>query len=208
MRLCSVLLLLAVLWAAPLFPALAAAAQAPEEHAQAGATSELVFKWINFFLLFGGGAYFLRGLLKRKFAELRQGIQNEIANARQQREQSRARLAEIERRLAALGQEVEAMQQEAAENAAAERQRIRKAAQREAERLLATTNAEIDSASRAARLELRAYAAHLAVTLAEQRIQQQLTPAVHAALFAASLSELPGTPLSRGAVGPGPERRQ
>ena len=56
--------------------------------------------------------------------------------------------------------------------------------------MLATTRAEIESASRGARLELRAYAARLAVTLAEQRIQQQLTPLTHAALFEASLGHI------------------
>lgn len=201
MRLRLACLLAALLLAAPLLPALAATPESQDEHAEEGATTELVFKWINFFLVFGGGAYFASGLLKRKFAEMRQGIRNEIADARRQREESRQRLAEIEERLARLQQEIEAMRKEAAENAAAEKQRIREAAEREAQRLLATTRAEIDSSARAARLELRAYAARLAVTLAEQRIQQQLTPQAQAALFQAALSDFPAP------ARPGGERR-
>lgn len=197
MKLRLALLLAALLLAAPLFPALAAE---EGEHAQGG-SSELIFKWINFFVVFGGGAYFAGGLLKRKFAEMRQGIRSEIADAHRQREESRQRLAEIEERLARLQQEIEAMRKEAAENAAAEKQRIREAAEREARRLLATTRAEIDSTARAARLELRAYAARLAVTLAEQRIQQQLTPQAQAALFQAALGDFPAP------ARPGGERR-
>jgi F-type H+-transporting ATPase subunit b len=195
------LLLAALLLAAPVLPALAAAPENHEEHASQGAPTELVFKWINFIVIFGGGGYLAGGLLKRKFAEMRQGIQNQIADARRQREDSQQRLAEIEQRLSRLQQEIEAMRKEAAANAAAEKQRIRDAAAREAQRLLATTRAEIDSTARAARLELRAYAAHLAVTLAEQRIQQQLSPQVQAALFQAALGELPAP------ARPGGERR-
>ena len=54
---------------------------------------------------------------------------------------------------------------------------------REASRQAEQRMAEIESTGRAARLELRAYAARLAVNLAEQRIRQRLTPDTHAALF-------------------------
>ncbi len=166
------------------------AAEEGGEHAKEGGLAETIFKWVNFFIVFGGGAYFGAGALKKAFADMRRGIQSQIAEAHQQRESSQQRLQEIERRLAGLRDEIEALRKEAGATGVAERRRIREAAQREAERLLATTRAEIDSASRAARLELRAYAARLAVTLAEQRIQQQLTPPTHAALFEASLSHI------------------
>ena len=64
-----------------------------------GNNSELIFKWINFLVVFGGGAYFARTPLKRKFAEIRQGIRTEIDQARQQRESSQQRLPGIEQRL-------------------------------------------------------------------------------------------------------------
>jgi F-type H+-transporting ATPase subunit b len=191
MRLRLVLLLVTLLLAASFLPALATAAEASDDHAQDSASTELVFKWLNFALVFGGGAYFLGGPLKRKLAAIRQGIRREIADARRQRETSQERLAEIEARLAGLEEEIQAMRKEAAQNAAAEQQRIQEATRREAERLLATTGAEIDSAGRAARLELRAYAARLVVNLAERSIEEQLTPQAHAALFEASLRGFP-----------------
>jgi len=182
--------------AALLVPALVTAAEETHgqeaEHAE-GATGELIFKWINFFLVFGGGGYFAVKPFRKWVAGQRKAIQDQIAAAQAERRQAEEKLAGIERRLAGLEQEINALRQEAVESAAAERTRIEEAARREAARILATTRAEIDSAGQAARLELRAFAARLAVTLAEQRIRQQLTPQVHASLFEASVRELPAS---------------
>lgn len=192
-----------ILFAFPL-----AAAQAQAEHAEEGGATELVFKWLNFILVFGGLGYLLRQPLQRFFTGQRAAIRNAIEEAHQARVQSRQRLAEVEQRLARLGEEVESIRRRATDHAAAERQRIHEAAQREAARILATAHAEIESATRAARLELRAYSARLAVTLAEQRIQQRLTPEIHAALFQAFVTDLsaPGASTRREAADR--ERRQ
>ncbi|MFQ5778697.1 MAG: hypothetical protein ACE5IP_11890 [Terriglobia bacterium] len=190
------LLLILLLLAFPV-----AAAQAEGEHSKEGSSTELLFKWLNFFLVFGPAAYFGGPWLKRKFAEIRQGIRAEIESARRQRDSSQQRLAEIEQRLAGLEQEIDALRQEAAANATAEANRIRDTAQREAERLLATARAEIESTSRAARLELRTYMARMTVKLAEQHLQERLTPTAHNALFQSFLSNL-ATPAA------GRQRRQ
>ena len=55
--------------------------------------------------------------------------------------------------------------------AAAEEARIRTAAEEESRRIVEGAQAEIESSARVAQRELKAYAAELAVTLAEQRIQ-------------------------------------
>jgi len=148
-----------------------------------GDTLTTVFKWINFITVFGALGYLLRKPMREFFTGQRAAIQAAIAEGRQARQQAEQRLAEIEQRLARLGNEVESLRQEATAQAGAEQQRIREATQREAERILATAQAEIESTARAARLDLRAFTARLAVNLAEQRIRQQLTPATHALLF-------------------------
>lgn len=187
MRTGFALFLLLALVALPI----SAAEEAP--HAEEGGLTELIFKWLNFILVFGAGAYFGAPWLRRKFADIRHGIRTEMEGARRQQESSRKRLAEVEERLAHLETEIESMRREARASATAERHRIQEAARREAERILATAHAEIESASRGARLELRAYTARLAVTLAEQRLQRQLTPETHAALFETFISNLSGT---------------
>ena len=187
-------LLLALLVLAPLASALAAE---EGEHAAGGIPTELIFKWLNFITVFGGLGYLLRKPLGGFFAGQRGAIRSGIEEARKAREESRKRLAEVEGRLARLEQEVAGLRADAAENAAAEKQRIQEAARREAERVLATARAEMESVTRAARLQLRAYAARLAVSLAEQEIRQRLTPQTHAALFQAFAGHL----------APGKERR-
>lgn len=158
-------------------------------HGEGGGLLEYALKVVNLLVVVGALTYLLRKPMKDFFAARRAAIRAAIQEAQQARQQSHERLADIERRLAGLAQEIEAMRKEAAENAAAEKQRIQESAQREAERLLETARAETASAGRAARMELRAYAARLAVTLAEQRIRQQLSPETHAALFRASVEE-------------------
>ena len=164
------------------------AAEQSAEHG--GDTLTTVFKWLNFITVIGGLGYLLRKPMRDFFTSQRAAIQAAIAEGRQAHQKAEQRLAEIEQRLARLGDEVESLRQEAAAQATAEQQRIREATRREAERILATAQAEIESTSRAARLELRAYTARLAVTLAEQRIRQQLTPETHASLFAGFLAGL------------------
>ena len=177
-------------------PALVAvAAESGGEHGESSGehssgTTELVFKWLNFLLVFGGGGYLAAGPFRRAMAAERKAIRDQIADAQRQQADSRRRLAEIEQRLAGLAQDIEALRREALENAAAEQARLREAARRESERVLATARAEIDSAGRAARLELRAYVARLAIALADERLRQQLTPQLHASLFQASVRQL------------------
>ena len=180
-------LLLALLVLAPIASALAAE---EGEHAAQGIPTELIFKWLNFITVFGGLGYLLRKPMREFFTGQREAIQSSIEEARRAREESRARLRGVEERLARLEQEVEALRREAAENAAAEKQRIQETAQREADRVLATARAEMESVTRAARLELRAYAARLAVAAAEQEIRRRLTPQTHAALFQAFVGHL------------------
>lgn len=81
------------------------------------------------------------------------------------------RLSDIEGRLAKLDHEIASMRAAAEQEAAAEEARIRSAADEEAKRIVEGAQAEIESASRVAQRDLKAYAADLAVGLAEKRIQ-------------------------------------
>ena len=151
---------------------------------------ELVFKWINFFTVFGALFFLLRKPFRRYVAERRRAIQAAIAESRKLHQRAERQLAEVNERLARLEEEIKRMGTQAAADAAAEQRRIQESARREAERVLATARAEIDSALLAGRLELKAYAARLAVNLAEERIRGQLAPPTHAALFAAFVARL------------------
>lgn len=81
------------------------------------------------------------------------------------------RLGEIEGRLSRLDQEIAQMRVSAESEAAAEEQRIRAAADEDSRKIVEAAQAEIESASRVAQRELKAYAAELAVSLAEKKMQ-------------------------------------
>ena len=81
------------------------------------------------------------------------------------------RLSEIEGRLSRLDQEIAQMRASAEADAAAEEARIRAAAEEDSRKIVEASQAEIESASRTAQRDLKAYAAQLAVELAEKKIQ-------------------------------------
>lgn len=168
-----------------LLPALLARAAEAE-----GGSQELVFKWLNFILLFATLGYLARKPFRHWVAERRRALQAAIEEARKRRERAEQQLGQINQRLARLEEEIGALREQAAQDAAAEQRRIREAVERESQRILATARAEIDSTLRAGRLELKAFAARLAVNLAEQKIRGQLTPQMHAALLEAFVENL------------------
>jgi len=81
------------------------------------------------------------------------------------------RLSDIEGRLAKLDQEIAQIRAAAEAEAAAEEARIRAAAEEDSRKIVASAQAEVESSGRLAQRELKAYAAELAVLLAEQRIR-------------------------------------
>jgi F-type H+-transporting ATPase subunit b len=98
-------------------------------------------------------------------------IQKGIEEARKMSEDARRRLAEVEGRLSRLDTEIAGMRKEAEENAKAEEQRLLAAGEEERRRIVASAEQEIEMAANAARRELKAYVAELAVQLAEKKIR-------------------------------------
>jgi len=97
-------------------------------------------------------------------------IQKAMQEAQKASEEARRRLAEIESRLMKLDVEIGMMRDTAEKEAAAEEARIQAAAEEDARKMLESAQLEIAAALKAARRELTAYAADLAVGLAQQQI--------------------------------------
>lgn len=116
-------------------------------------------------------AWALKANLPAAFRARTNTIQKTMAEARTASEDANRRLGDIESRLAKLDSEIAAMRRDAETEAAAEEERIRLAAEHDRQRIVEAAHAEIDSAARMAQRELKAYAAELAVSLAEKRIQ-------------------------------------
>jgi F-type H+-transporting ATPase subunit b len=116
-------------------------------------------------------------------------IQKAMEEARKASEDANRRLAEIEARLSKLDVEIGGMRAAAAQEAAAEEQRIKTAAAEDARKIVESAEQEITAAAKSARRELKAFAADLAVSLARKQIR--VDPAIDHVLlrnFAQQLS--------------------
>jgi F-type H+-transporting ATPase subunit b len=137
---------------------------------------EVGAKVLNFTLLVGALAYFLRSPVAGYLASRSAQIRQDLVTAAEMRAAATAQLAEIDKKLQALPAELEALKRQGAEDVKAEQARIAQSAADERTRLLEQTRREIDMRLRIARRELTEHAAALAVGVAEQRIRRAITP--------------------------------
>ena len=111
-----------------------------------------------------------RKYLPGMFRERTVSIQRAMEEARRASEDANRRLEEIESRLARLGDEIAAMKAAGEEAVAAEETRIKAAADEDARKIVESAEQEIAAAAKAARRDLTAYAADLAIGLAKKQI--------------------------------------
>jgi F-type H+-transporting ATPase subunit b len=161
--------------------------------------------WIAVIFDFGLLAALIVFALKKNLPGMFRGrtkeIQREIQEARKASEEADRRLAEIESRLSRLDTEVASMRSAAEQDAAAEEQRILAAAEEEKQRIVTAAESEITAAAKFARRELKAFAADLAVNLAEQRIGAQVDAATDRALVRGFVGQLASGPGGSGGLG-------
>jgi F-type H+-transporting ATPase subunit b len=113
------------------------------------------------------GKKFLPGMFRDRTA----AIQKAMQEAQKASEEARRKLADIESRLAQLAVEIGAMRDAAEKEGAAEEARIKAAAEEDARKIVASAEQEIAAAAKTARRQLTAYAADLAVGLAQKQIR-------------------------------------
>jgi len=101
-------------------------------------------------------------------------IVKELEQAKRDKQEAQARLAELEARLGRLDQEVADIRAEAERESAREAERVRQTAAADAEKIGQTAQREIEGAMKAARGELRAFVADQSVALAEGMIRRDI----------------------------------
>jgi F-type H+-transporting ATPase subunit b len=153
-----------------------------------------IFKWINFAIVAGVIVWVFGKLLPPVFRKKAEAISSAIANATNAKAAADAQLREAETRLANLQKEVAELRAFAERESAAEVERLRAATQTDAQKIAAAAKAEIEAAERAARLELKALAANLAVDGAETLLVRQLTPKAQESLISSFVKSLEGRP--------------
>jgi len=141
-----------------------------------------IWKWINFILLAIGLGYLMAKSLPAFFASRTASIQKGIVEAQQMKLDAERRASDMETRLSALGSEIQKFRTEAQAEMQQEGDRIRQETASQIRKLEQQAASEIESAGKNARRDLRAYAADLALDLAEQRIRTRLDPNTEAAL--------------------------
>ncbi len=130
-----------------------------------------IFLVINFAIFFAGLVWLVKKMLPNGFAPRTAEIQKGIEEARKASADASARLAEIEARLARLDAEIAAIRTSAEADFSLEEQRIKAAAEQDANHVIAAAEQEIAAAARTAQRELKAFVADLAVNLAEKKIK-------------------------------------
>jgi F-type H+-transporting ATPase subunit b len=133
------------------------------------AASFLAF-FFNFAVIAGIILWAARKSLPGAFRNRTAAIQKAMQEAQKASEEARRRLAEIESRLMKLDVEIGMMRDAAEKEAAAEEARMQAAAQEDARKIVEAAQQEIAAAAKSARRALTAYAADLAVGLAQKQI--------------------------------------
>jgi F-type H+-transporting ATPase subunit b len=125
---------------------------------------------INFAFIAGVLIWVIKAKMSPAMRTRTQTLQKAMQEAREASDEANQRLRDIEVRLSRLDQEISTMRGSAEQEAAAEEARIKAAAEEDARKVIASAEQEIAAAARSAQRELKAYAADLAVSLAQKQI--------------------------------------
>ena len=187
------MLFLGSLLIVPLFAVMSAHAAEEAANPAVERATEL-FKWINFAIVAGVIVWVFGKLLPPMFRKKADAIGSAISTATSAKAAAEAQLREAETKLANLQKELVELRAVAEREAAAEVARLRAATMTDAQKIAAAARAEIEAAERAARLELKALAANLAVDGAETLLAKQLTPKAQESLISSFVKSLEGRP--------------
>jgi F-type H+-transporting ATPase subunit b len=146
------------------------------QEAQGGGSAEPSMTWkvVNFAILAIGLGYLMVKTLPGFFHSRTSSIQEGIAEAQKVKADAERRAAEVDKRVSALGADIENFRAQSRAEMEKEGGRIRQETAATIQKLEQQAQVEIESAGKTARRELKAYAANLALDLAEQRVRARL----------------------------------
>jgi F-type H+-transporting ATPase subunit b len=151
----------------------------------------LIWQWVNFAILVGvlgwlaskqGGPY---------FAARARGISEGLTAGEKARSSAAARARSVDERLANLKNEVAEMRARARDEREREADRIRRDTTAEIARIRTHSEQELESAGKQARLDVKRFAAQMAIDLAEQKIRSRMSSEAQGALLDRFLRDLP-----------------
>ena len=148
------------------------------------------WKFFNLFLFAGAAVYLLKRPMTDAFRARREAIRRELLRAREERDESLARLAEVELRLGRLDSEVASIREQSKSEARAESDRIARDTESEMLKIRGQAQREIVAAGKVARHDLRRFAARQSVTLAEEIIRREIRSGDDAQLIDMNIEQL------------------
>jgi F-type H+-transporting ATPase subunit b len=173
---------------------LAMSARAEEAGSASQQSAESLFKWINFAVVAGVIVWLSVKKGPGFFGRRADAISSNIQKSTESKNQADLQLRDAETKLENLEKEVADLRATAQRESAAEAERIHNLAVTDEKKIAEAGRAEVVAAERAARLELKAFAASLAVNGAESLLAKQLTPAAQEALINNFVKTLDGRP--------------
>ena len=168
-------------------PALAAEGAAPDP---AESTTGLIFRWLNFLIVFGGIGYLIAKQGGAFFRGNAKEIAASIVEATATKAEADRELRVVETKIARLDQDVAEMREEARRNWAAEAERLYASGLAEIEKVNLAARAELAASERAAQQQVREIAASLAVERAAALVSSKMNAEIRARMFQSFLSEL------------------
>ncbi len=191
-RLLPILILAAALSSTPLCAQLSAEQRAVDDaqHPGKGENDLMWWKWANFVVLMAGLGYLGAKFGGPFFRERTATIRKSLEDADQAKREADARVAEVNSKLANLDAEIAHLKAALRDEQEKQAERLRQAAASDLARIQTQGEQQIDSMSKAARQDLKAYSAQLAVELAEQKIRTRLTPEIEERMADKFVAEL------------------
>ena len=168
-------------------PVLAAEGAEPDP---ADSPTGLIFRWLNFLIVFGGLAYLIAKYGGALFRGNAKKISTSILEAGAEKAEAERELHAVETKIARLDRDMEEMREEARRNWAAESERLRASSVAEIEKINLAARAELAASERAARHEVREIAASMAVERAAALVSSKMNPEIRARMFQSFLGEI------------------
>jgi F-type H+-transporting ATPase subunit b len=166
---------------------------AQEGGSAAKESSTLIWQWANFIILAGLLGWIIAKQGAPALAARTRQIQGGLEAGEKAKAEAEARAAAVNQKLANLEVEIASLRASSREEQDREAERIRREGEAEMARLHRQSEAEIEAAGKLAQLEVKRFAARLAIELAEQKIREGMTPQVQAGLLRNFAAGLPAT---------------
>ncbi len=151
---------------------------------------DFIYRCLNFAVIFGALFYVLAKPLRKGLGDRRAQLIENLEQANKARELAEAKVVEYERKLANSDREIADLLEQAREANSRERANALAEAQAVADTVRKEARQCADREIERARRELRAETAQMAVSMAEERLRQQITKEDHSRLVTENLQQM------------------